>query len=172
MFFTENWEKYNTNNELHYFGKLMKLKLMQLMEPIDHSYIQSKNIRGKMVSVYHELDEKLLELLRFKKIFNSFYLTYPYLTDEIYVSIHSKKIRNRSKGKYSGLDIKNFFALLRFLKVIGCTDIYIVAGSDIVENGLDKIIPIILGYIPSLGIKSSKFKANLLKDRFIKFGSK
>lgn len=160
------------NDELHYFGKLMKLKLMQLMEPIDPSYIQSKNIRGKIVSVYHELDQKLLELLRFKKFLNSFYLTYPYLTDATYVSIHLKKIRHRSKGSYSGLDTNNFFALLKFLKVIGCTNIYIVAGSDIVKNDLDKIIPIILEYIPSLGIEPSKFKDNLLKNGFIKFESK
>ena len=83
----------------------MRLKLMQLMEPVDHSYIQSKNIGRKMVNVYHELDEKLLEILRFKKNFNSYYLTYPYLTDTVYVSIHLKKIRNRKESDNKNLTV-------------------------------------------------------------------
>ena len=129
----------------------MRFRFSQLMKPVSRSYIVSKNINKRTICVYFENNGIWYEILRFKKFLGSFYLTYPYLTDEIFYSVHLIRIKNNPLDS----NIDNFHKLVKLLSKIGFRNIFIIIGDDIDKNDLEKIIPKVFVLIPSLNISKS-----------------
>ena len=125
-----------------------------------------KNIKKKDVRVYQILGKKCFELLRFKNSAGGISLVIPQMNNGTHISFHPREIHMKINEDCTNIDVDSFYEAHKLFTRLRSPCLCIRIGRKINEKDLNKIIPLLIKFLPDLNINETSIKNQLLKNRY------